>query len=72
MSVKAKFKCDAITHYEHSKEIKASPVIGYSGENAEFTKYTPSGQLTMLIDNESKAAELFAPGKEFYLTFEEA
>lgn len=71
-TVKAKFKCDSITTYEHSKEVKASPVYGTSGENADFTKYTPSGQLTMLVSEESKAADFFEPGKEFYLTFEQA
>ena len=41
-----------------------------TGEYAEFTKYTPSGQLSINIDENSDASNYFNPGEEFYLTFD--
>lgn len=71
-TVRAKFRCNSITDYGTRKEVKASAVYGNEGENADFTKYTPSGELSMHISEETKAAEFFKPGEEFYLTFEKA
>lgn len=68
--VKAKFKCEAVTNFETSKEATLSPVINGSEENKQFSKYTPSGRLVIRIDNETQAADYFSPGEEYYLTFE--
>lgn len=70
-TVRAKFKCESITDYGTGKEIKAIAVYGTEGENADFTKFTPSGYLSMHTSGETKADEFFKPGKEFYLTFSE-
>lgn len=70
--VKAKFRCSSVTEFESNKQATLSPVIGKKGENAEFSKYTPNGHLEITIDKETKAADFFAPGKEYYLTFEES
>lgn len=71
MSVKAKFKCDSVTTDEYGKEVKLSAVCGNAGENADFTKYTPSGSLSMRLDKDAVAAsEYFAPGKEYYIVFD--
>lgn len=40
-------------------------------ENKKFAKYTPSGQLTMQVDN-PPAQEFFKLGKTYYLDFSEA
>lgn len=68
-SVKAKFKCDSVEHFKESKKAKFSPVMGYHGENADFTKLTPSGYLEIYISDETPAAEMFEPGKDYYLEF---
>lgn len=39
-------------------------------ENERFHKYTPSGQLTMYVDN-PPAQEFFQLGKDYYLDFSE-
>lgn len=70
--VRAKFRCDSVLAYQLSKEAHLSAVYGKEGENADFTKYTPSGSVSILIENESKAADLFKPGKEYYLDFTES
>lgn len=72
MSIKAKFKCNYVTEYENQKQALLVPVIGNSEENKTFSKYTPSGKLEIMIDNETPASDYFKPGKEYYLTFEEA
>lgn len=72
MSVRAKFKCEAITEFENSKQAKLRAVYGTEGENADFTKYTPSGELSIMIDKEAQAAKEFVVGQHYYLTFEPA
>ena len=79
MSVKAKFYVTSIQ--EHStgpggsasqKSVRLAPVYGKDGsENAEWSKYTPSGQIEMTITNEAALAQ-FGIGKEFYVTFDAA
>lgn len=71
-TVKAKFKCESVTDFGTAKEVKLSPVINGSDENKQFSKYTPSGNLSMRIDNETDASEYFQPGQEYYLTFDKA
>lgn len=70
--VLCKFKVVSVTHYENQKEVKLQPVMGGSEENKSFPKYTPSGELRMIIDDETSAADLFTPGKEYFMTIEAA
>lgn len=71
-SVKAKFLCQSVTDYGKSKEIKMGAVYGKEGENADFTKYTPVGNLNIYIEKDAPASNYFNPGKEYYLTFDAA
>ena len=72
MNVKAKFVVQSVTTYAYGgREIKATAVTGGPNEipeNQRFHKATPSGSLTMTVDN-PPAAEVFVPGMEFYLDF---
>ncbi|HMF73449.1 MAG TPA: hypothetical protein VK616_18335 [Flavitalea sp.] len=71
MRVKAKFVCNSILLFQHgNKQVKLSAVYGKEGENADFAKATPYGELTMNIDLDVPAAEVFNPGDEFYVYFE--
>jgi len=73
MIVKAKFRCDSLTPTDGEQKIlKMSAVMDGSEENKSFSRWTPSANLEMFISNETKAGELFEPGKEYYLTFEKA
>lgn len=72
MSVRAKFICNSITQYVGNRSVQFQAVYGKEGENHEFSKYTPSGNLQMTIDPETKAYDAFEVGKQYYLTIEEA
>lgn len=72
MSVKAKFRVNSIEEFEYQKRVKMSAVYGKEGENSDFCKATPSGQLEMSIDKDAPACSCFEVGKSYYLTFDEA
>lgn len=72
MKVKAKFKCDSVLNYEHAQQVEMSPVHSNDGENADFFKATPWGNLKIGIDKSTPAFGSFVPGKSYYLTLEEA
>ena len=72
--VKAKFICTQVEDqpaYEQ-KRVRFSAVINNCEENKSFAKYTPSGNVEMWISYETPAVDFFTPGKEYFLTFEEA
>ncbi len=72
MSVKAKFVCNSVMDHGYNKSAKLSTVYSNEGENADFTKATPSGSLEIYIDKDVPASAFFEPGKSYYLTFDEA
>lgn len=76
MSVKAKFSCSSIEKYKAYPEgfaykIKFHAVAGGSEENKMFYSSTPSGNFEIAGVNESVQSQ-FEPGKEYYLTIEQA
>lgn len=71
--VRAKFKCNSIEHLEGgNKTLKMYAVMDGDGENGDFNKYTPNGNIEMWVSPETKAAEYFKPGEEYYLDFTKA
>ena len=67
MKVKAKFKCESVTRYTGSVEVKMNPVCADEvEENQRFHKYTPCGELKMQITNEN-LFDSFVPGKNYYV-----
>ena len=70
--VKAKFKCMSVTDFGAYKQAQMSAVYSREGENADFAKATPYGDLKINIDSEVPASDFFIPTKEYYLTFEAA
>ena len=72
-TVRAKFRCINIVDYGNQKQANLSAVYDNgTGENADFTKATPYGELKINIDSSLPAGSFFTPNKEYYLTFEEA
>jgi hypothetical protein len=71
MQVRAKFRCNSIVpgFSEGQKKITLNAVYGNEGENADYSKYTPSGNLDILIDGSTKAVDFFEQGKDYYLDF---
>jgi hypothetical protein len=70
-TVKCKFVCQSVTNYESSKTVNLRAVYGTEAENADFTKFTPSGEISVNITNEAPAADVFSPGKKYFVEFTE-
>lgn len=70
MSVRAKFKVmDKVKSGDLGDvRVTLGAVSGSEGDNASWSKYTPSGELSMTITNPAAYKE-FEVGKEFYLDF---
>lgn len=70
--MRAKFSVRQITKYDHltQTDVKLSPVYSDDpeSENKKFWDATPSGELTMRINNPA-AADFFELGREYYLDF---
>lgn len=74
MTTRAKFRCNSVNDFGGgSKEVSLSVVYDPSGngENAGFTKATPSDEMKMRIDNPAAAVQ-FAAGKMYYVDISEA
>jgi hypothetical protein len=75
-TVRAKFKCERADKYpmgeDHQVEVNFHAVYGEDGSaNASWSKWTPSGQLSMTISNPN-LVDHFEVGKEYYLDIKEA
>lgn len=71
MVIKAKFRCDSVMKFVNGETVELHPVVSGSDENKEWSKYTPTGTVSMTITTEG-AVNSFVPGKEYYLEFTEA
>ena len=73
--VRAKFRVSGIKHLywsQTAREIEMQAVMADEvPENQRYHKYTPSGTLTITIDN-PPASDFFELGKEYYLDFEKS
>lgn len=70
MNVRAKFKCISVEQLEGGCEItKFSAVNSSDGKgNEQWSKWTPSGNLSMTINAEA-AVGVFKPGQIYFLYF---
>lgn len=53
-----------------AEEISMNAVYGKSGVNEKWSKWTPSGNLTMTISNEAAFGNL-RPGRNYFIRIEE-
>lgn len=67
--VRAKFTCNGITDLGYTKLVSMNAVYSSNGENADYAKATPCGNLSLNIDRDSKAADEFIVGKDYYIDF---
>ena len=68
--VRAKVRCESLTQFAAGgKSVKFLAVQNGSTENKSFSQYTPSLNLEMAVSDGTAAADLFVPGKEYYLDF---
>lgn len=73
-NVRAKFKCISITHGMYGSpdamSYRFQPVLDTGiPEDQRYHKYTPSGNLEMLVENPNVHFEI---GQDYYLNFTEA
>lgn len=70
MSVVAKVVCNSklLTGGGEHRQAKIEFSANVSPENAEWAKYTPSLQLSMVVNGDVESR--FEPGESFLLTFE--
>lgn len=66
--VRAKMKCCSVELFEGARTVKLTAVANNSPENATWSKYTPSGAVTLSITN-PEAFEQFEVGKEYFVDF---
>lgn len=73
MTVSAKFKCVSVQKSpdQTSAVVTLRAVTTGSVENESWSKYTPSGQLQMVITNPD-ATDHFVQGKEYYIDIQPA
>lgn len=70
MSVRAKFRCDSKLPSGDGHSIGLNVVYSedIQSEDGRFTKYTPSGNITMHVDNPNAEVQ-FEVGKSYYVDF---
>ena len=73
MTVRAKFQCNSIQKSPDNSTavVHLMAVTSGSLENETWSKYTPSGQLQMVISNPA-AFEQFEQGKEYFIDIHHA
>ncbi|QMR77927.1 hypothetical protein [Enterobacter sp. RHBSTW-00175] len=73
MTVRAKFQCNSINKSpdNSSAVVNLMAITTGSTENEAWSKYTPSGQLQMVISNPA-AFEQFEQGKEYFIDIQPA
>jgi hypothetical protein len=70
-TIRAKFVCQSVTKDEDASDPTERVCLGAvtadgAGDNAEWSKWTPSGSLQLWITNPG-AHGAFEPGKQYYL-----
>jgi len=70
--VVAKFKCTSVKEVEGGqKYVELQATSGKAGDNKDFTDYTPSGDIKIMIAAGAPAGNHFAPGKKYFVQFDE-
>lgn len=68
--VRAKVTAHSVVRYDNGDcVLKATPVMGNEGDNADYSKYTPNGSIELHISAGTKAVEFFEAGKSYYVDF---
>ena len=72
MAVRGKFKLAESTQVDYNPEVRKLKFYAVTNdgteENAKFHKYTPTGEVTMTVDNPA-ASDQFEIGKSYYVDF---
>lgn len=71
MRVVAKFKCESVLQFREGEHVSLTVVTSDTAENKVWSRYTPNGNLSMMITNEEALGQ-FKPGVEYLITIEKA
>ena len=78
MLMRAKVKVSSVKAKEYGEVIEAAPVCGNGAfgpngdsEDNTFARFTPSGSLSLMINNPDLLGKI-KPGQKFYIDFTEA
>ena len=73
IAIVAKFVCQSVAIHRYSPKADKHEIVQLQAvtgdENKPWSKFTPSGQLTMTIDNPSAQGQL-EPGRAYKITIE--
>lgn len=69
--MRAKFKLDTMDKHDDYCNVTMHAITEQDGDNEEFWKYTPAGQLQMTITNPA-AYDKLELGQTYYLDFTKA
>lgn len=72
--VRAKFVCNSIitNSWGGGTTIHLNAAYGSEGENADYSKATPCGNLSLVIDSDVPASTFFKQHEYYYLDFTKA
>ncbi len=73
--VRAKFSCNNIESNEDYDNVMihmSAVTVEGQGENADYSKYTPYGNLEIQVDNNTLGKSFFKEGKDYYIDFTRA
>lgn len=70
-TVRAKFKCRAVTKEGENNRVVLGAVTDGSEENDSFFQYTPGGEIDLQVISGDTASR-FEEGKEYYVDFSPA
>lgn len=68
MIVRAKFIVESVTDYGDDHKLVTLRAVSHGPENETWSKYTPTGVMTMTVTN-PEAGAVFIPRTEYYLDF---
>jgi hypothetical protein len=72
MTIRAKFSCSSVQDFGSTETVSLNAVNGPKGTaNAQWSKWTPSGSLSLNISNPDARGK-FKPGGYYYLDIQEA
>lgn len=71
-TIKAKFKCAVVHDFGNQKKVDFTVVTSGSEENKSFSKWTPSGDFSLTVTDETAAFDYFTPGEEYIIDINKA
>jgi hypothetical protein len=69
--VRAQLMCEKVSTDRYGSAVVTMAASYEEGANKDFTDYTPSASIEMMISKDAPAKEFFEPGKLYFVDFTE-